>query len=71
MNGKILIIATGIALAACSATAANDSYRVTASVPEDFEGQTAFLVNFDTGEKMDSVTVSDEKAIFKDRKSVV
>lgn len=64
MNGKILIIATGIALAACSATAANDSYRVTASVPEDFEGQTAFLVNFDTGEKMDSVTVSDEKAIF-------
>lgn len=64
MNGKILIMATGIALAACNANAANDSYKITASVPDDFEGQTAFLVNFDTGEKMDSVTVSDEKAIF-------
>ncbi len=57
-------MATGVALAACSATAANDTYKVTAQMPDDFEGQTAFLVNFDTGEKIDSVTVADGLAVF-------
>lgn len=58
------MIAAGATIAACSATAATDAYKVTADIPEDFEGQTAFLVNFDTGDKIDSVTVTNEKAIF-------
>lgn len=66
MNSKLLIMAAGGILAACSATAANgsDSYRVTAPMPDDFEGQTVFLVNFDTGEKIDSAVVADGAAIF-------
>ena len=63
MNSKLLAIA-GLTLAACSATAANDAYKISASMPEEFEGLTAYLVNFDTGEKMDSAMVADSKAVF-------
>lgn len=64
MKGKLLTIALGAALAACSATAANDSYTVTAELPAEFNGKTAFLINFDTGEKIDSVAVTNGTAIF-------
>lgn len=64
MNHKLLIIAAGGILAACTATAATDTYKVTVGMPDDFEGQTAFLVNFDTGEKVDSVVVDGGNAVF-------
>lgn len=65
MKGKLLTIALGAAMSACSATAANDSYTVTAQLPAELNGKTAFLVNFDTGEKIDSVAVANGTAIFK------
>ena len=55
---KLLSIAAGTMLAACSAsTPQSDAYVVTATVPVEYNGATAFLVNFDNGEKIDSVTV--------------
>lgn len=65
MKSKILTIALGTVMTACSATAANDSYTVTADVPAEFNGKTAFIVNFDTGEKIDSVAVANGTATFK------
>ena len=44
MKGKLLTIALGAAMSACSATAANDSYTVTAQLPAELNGKTAFLV---------------------------
>ena len=57
MNHKLLIFIAGGALAACTATAATDTYTVSAEFPEDFDGQPAVMINFDTGEKIDSVLV--------------
>lgn len=64
MNHKLLIFMAGAALAACTATAATDTFTVTAEFPEDFDGASAFLVNFDTGEKIDSVEVDGNKTVF-------
>lgn len=62
---KLLSIAAGTMLAACSAsTSSSDAYVVTATVPAEYDGATAFLVNFDTGEKIDSVTVENGTAKF-------
>lgn len=66
MNSKLLALAVGALLTACSATAAVDnSFSLTAKLPAEYDGATAFLVNFDTGEKMDSVTVKNSQAVFK------
>jgi len=64
MNSKLLAMATGVMLAACSATAATDIYKISAAMPEELEGLTAYLVNFDTGEKMDSAMVAGNMAVF-------
>lgn len=62
---KLLSIAAGTMLAACSAsTSQSDAYVVTATVPVEYNGATAFLVNFDNGEKIDSVTVENGTTIF-------
>lgn len=39
-------------------------YKVQAPMPEDAEGAMAFMVNFDTGDKVDSVLVADGAAVF-------
>ena len=64
MNSKLLTIAAGALLVACSAAAAADTYKITASMPDEFDGLTAYLVNFDTGEKMDSAVIADSRALF-------
>jgi len=64
MKHNLMIFAAGIAMAACTATAAKDTYKVSAPLPSGMNGMTAFLVNFDTGEKIDSVTVANDSAIF-------
>ncbi len=64
MNHKLLIFIAGGALAACTATAATDTYTVSAEFSEDFDGQPAVMINFDTGEKIDSVLVEGNKAVF-------
>lgn len=41
------------------------AYNVTVTCGEDADGAMAYLVNYDTGDKIDSVTVADSKAVFK------
>ena len=50
-------------LTACTAKAGG--YKITSETPtNDFEGLTAYLVNFDTGEKMDSAMITNGVATF-------
>lgn len=46
-------------------TALAGNYKVTVTLPEDFEDTTALIVNFDSGEKVDSVVVEQNKAVFQ------
>ncbi|MDE6628827.1 MAG: AhpC/TSA family protein [Muribaculaceae bacterium] len=64
MHSKLLILATGALLAACGAKASPETFTLVASVPEDLNGETAFLVNYDTGAKTDSVTVENGTVTF-------
>lgn len=61
---KYLPIAAAVILSACTAAAAGDSYSLTVNLPAKTNGQTAFLVNYDNGDKIDSVTVANGKAVF-------
>ena len=61
---KLLSMAAVAMLAACNSTTPDASYVVTATVPAEFDGATAFLVNFDPGDKVDSVTVENGAAKF-------
>lgn len=62
MNFKFLTIAAlGLALASCQQ---KTSYKVTADVMEQLNGATAFLVNFDSGEKLDSTVIENGKIEF-------
>mgnify|MGYP000760794170 FL=1 len=65
MRSKLLILATGALMAACGAKAATETFTLVATMPEELNGETAFLVNYDTGEKMDSVTVENGTATFR------
>lgn len=56
--GSLLILGTYSAVAA-------DPYKVQAPMPEDANGAMAFIINFDTGEKVDSILVEDNTAVFK------
>ena len=59
---KITILA---ALAVAAGTAFAGPYTVNIPLGEDEDGAMAYLVNYDTGDKMDSVMVADNKAVFK------
>ncbi len=65
MNRKYLPLVGAVLLTACSAAAAGDDYKVTVAMPQTANGQTAFLVNFDNGDKIDSVMVENGHALFK------
>lgn len=65
MKLKYLPILGALALAACTATAAGDDYSLNIALPPSANGQTAFLVNYDNGEKLDSVVVEKGNALFK------
>lgn len=54
-----------LAAAAAAATVWAAPYKVQAPMPEDAEGAMAFLINYDTGDKIDSVLVADGAAVFK------
>ncbi len=56
-------LAAGLALVGCtSATAAN--YEVTITVPENENGQKAYITDYDTGLKLDSTIVEGSRAVF-------
>lgn len=64
MRNKFLLAAAVLGLAACSADAGVSGYRVTASLPDVEDGEMAYVINFDTGEKIDSAVVNNMSVIF-------
>ncbi len=65
MNRKYLPLAGALLLTACSVSAAGDDYTVNVAMPPAANGETAFIVNFDNGDKIDSVMVENGRALFK------
>lgn len=61
---KITALCLGVA-AGAMALAAADPYKVTVPLGEDFDGAMAYLVNYDTGENVDSVLTEGGEALFK------
>lgn len=61
MKIRILCLA---ALSACAASALAGSYKVTTELSPDDDGAMIYLVNYDTGDKIDSVMVDGGKAVF-------
>lgn len=53
-----------LALASSFAAFSQVPYKVTVPVPDQEEGTIAYMVNYDTGEKMDSVEIKAQKAFF-------
>ena len=66
MNKKSIIGASlmSLAMTACAANSGS-AYTVTIPAPADTEGAMAYLVNFDTDEKIDSVVVDEPILTFK------
>lgn len=62
MKSKSLLLATSIAFSSISSFAGN--YNVTAQFTEDDNGLTAYIINYDTKQKVDSAIVENGKAIF-------
>lgn len=61
----MLLASTTFALAAsCTANAAPANYTVTVDVDPDDDGATAYIINYDNGEKLDSAVIADGKAKF-------
>lgn len=60
-----LLIAAAFVAAALNSSA-TDPYKVRVPVPEeaDLDGAMAFIINYDTGEKVDSALISDNVALF-------
>lgn len=66
MKLKMLLMSAAVALTACSGAAASDgAYTLTLPLTPDEDDATVFIVNYDNGAKIDSVTVTDGKAVFK------
>lgn len=66
MKLKMLLMSAAVALTACSGAAASEgSYTLTLPLTPDEDDATVFIVNYDNGAKIDSVTVTDGKAVFK------
>lgn len=65
MKRKYLPLVGALLLTACSATAAGDDYKVSVAMPATTNGETAFIVDFDNGDKIDSVMVENGMAVFK------
>ncbi|MDO4319352.1 MAG: TlpA disulfide reductase family protein [Bacteroidales bacterium] len=61
MKKNMLAMATAAVATSLWAT----PYKVLAPMPEDAEGAMAFLINYDTSDKIDSVLVADGAAVFK------
>ena len=53
-----------VALISCKTTSHDNDYSVDASFDAGNDGMTAYIVNYDTGEKIDSALVTDSRAAF-------
>lgn len=67
MKIKFFLMCAVAALTACAGASASDGYRLTVPLTPDDDDATVFLVNYDNGQKIDSVTVVDAKAVFTGR----
>lgn len=66
MKRTLLTFICAGALAVSCATASNaDKYTVTLPLTEDEDGLVAYIVDFDSGEKVDSTVVAGGKAVFE------
>ena len=63
MKFKSLFIATSLVASTMALNAEN--YKVTAQLTEDENGLTAYIINYDTKQKVDSTIVENSQAIFK------
>lgn len=57
----IFALAVGVATASCANA---ERYKVQAPMPDEYEGATVYMINFDSGEKIDSTVVKDKVAVF-------
>lgn len=64
MKLRIFPLAAAALLTACSSAPVAEDYTVTSECPAEWNGKTAFIVNYDNGEKIDSVMVADGKVVF-------
>lgn len=63
---RLIVSACAVAFCAIVSTAqSQNDYTVTLPLTADEDGLTAYIVSFDTGNKIDSTTVTDAKAVFK------
>lgn len=65
MKGKLFIAVASLALVACSAKAQNDNYTVTIEDIAVEDSTLVYLLNYDTSDKIDSVLVTNGKAVFE------
>ena len=63
MKFKSFFIATSLVASTMALNAGN--YKVTAQLTEDENGLTAYIINYDTKQKVDSTIVENSQAIFK------
>ncbi|MCM1070574.1 MAG: AhpC/TSA family protein [Alistipes timonensis] len=67
MKSRFLTIGAAALIAACSganAAQGDGGYRVSVLLPEEDDEMMAFLVNYDTNAKIDSVMVEESRAVF-------
>ncbi|MBD5256375.1 MAG: AhpC/TSA family protein [Bacteroides sp.] len=65
MKRSILsFVCAGIFAVSCATANTADNYTVTLPLTDDEDGLSAYIVSFDTGEKLDSAIVTDGKAVF-------
>lgn len=65
MKRSILsFVCAGIFAVSCATANTTDNYTVTLPLTADEDGLSAYIVSFDTGEKLDSAIVADGKAVF-------
>lgn len=62
MKSKLFFLATTIVASSMSVFAGN--YKITAQLTEDEDGLTAYIINYDTKQKVDSAIVENGKATF-------
>ena len=62
---KKILILSAIAVSIAASAQYADPYKVMLPTPAELNGQEAFLINYDTGNAVDSVVIADNMAVFE------
>lgn len=65
MKKRFLYAAAAMLLTACTAKAVEPNYTVTAQFNEEDDDLTAYIIDYDNSEKIDSAVIADGVAVFK------